>query len=111
MNLKTSILTIEELSEEIEFIKWCDYNFTFRITEIFNEKIVTYCVEDLVIEYNREIIWTSDLNDCIMNNAYSFLSFLRKRLIRIHKVYTEDLTRYHLILSNGMIIIESVITQ
>lgn len=108
MNLKTSILTIEELSEEIEFIKWGSCNFTFKITEVFNGGTVTYYVEDLAINQEDDVIWASDSNDCIRNNAYSLLSFLRKRLIRIHKVLDGGDYVYHLILSNGIIIIESV---
>lgn len=109
MGLKTRTISITELSEELEIIKWGNYNFTFKVTEIFNEKIVTYCVEDLEINCEKDIIWSCDLNDCIMNNAYSLLSFLRKRLIRIHKVYADDVLCYLLILSNGIITIESII--
>ena len=107
MDLKTMTLSIKELSEDI--IKWGFNHHGFRVTEIFNEKIVTYCVEDLEINCEKDIIWSCDLNDCIMNNAYSLISFLRKRLIRIHKVYADDVLCYLLILSNGIITIESII--
>lgn len=101
-------LNIEELVDELVLLKCCEGVKKYKITETFKKKgTVSFIVENLIIEDDDDLIWTSDKGDAILNNNGVFSMFLKKNLVSINRHSLDERFCIQLQFNDGIITIES----
>ena len=102
------LLTIDDLENELETLKWV-YGITkYKLTETFTKKgFVSYNVENLTIECDGDFICSSDEYDVIRNNSCVIMMFLRDSVLFITKIICGGHIYIQLLFEDGVITIES----
>lgn len=107
MDNKMFELTIDEMVEELEWMKWANGTISFKITKKSdNHNNIILVVKNLNIEYNESFIWASDDHDILINNTHIMPLILRSSLRSVIKSPSSEHFYVQLNLEDDIITIE-----
>jgi len=102
-------ISIEEVSDQIEFFLWENGYEFLKITECFNQHgIRNYILRGLHMDVVDETeVNCSDYDSILSTNSFVLMSFLKTQIIA-STFYVDDLKKLKLNFNNGYIIIETI---
>lgn len=103
----TTVITIEEVIDELELLKWQEGITDFIITEEFT-RVKIFTVANLFIGTEDNIVFCWDDNDVISQQRSILIGFLKHHLLSISKIYDYG-TRFGLFkFEDGIVTVRAV---
>jgi hypothetical protein len=99
-------LSIEELVDELEMLKWEKGINTLRITEEFPKNgRQSYIVNNLHMCVDDQLVMCHDENSKIQKMRSVLLAFYRGSVLSIHKIYTSGMPYETILFKDGNVTI------
>lgn len=108
-------ISLEELAESIELLKYETGMEIFKITESSIKRgKVTYLIRYLQIELEDGIVIGSDLDNILLENMHALSGLVKKSVQKVYKIYAnnecDELDYFKIYLSQGFIEIRPILS-